>query len=182
MQFRRLLALISCALAAILASTGSAADNKRVQVLEVRVSDQAMIQFARENPTIFMRGDWRIYDRPGRQVAEISGQGDPGNQRFRDILNVIFQSPEVVTNKTIDWELTRLVDQAGNSLSLRDADFTIVKYWNPSCKPCLEKAQDEEKTLMSVLDSYPRLTFNVLRADADPNKRLEEFKKRQQHH
>lgn len=174
------LALISLAL------TGSAFNlgmqkpdsaNPNHQVFEVRLSIRAMLDEVAIRHGISKQ--WRLYDRQGRQVGEVGDVGPTKQdaEQFRGSLSAILQAPEVVGSRTLSWELTLLEDKNGRPLQkIRDADFTIIKYWIKSCEQCRIIDQSEAKVVHEVLGSFKSLTINIVNVDADVVERANEQK------
>jgi hypothetical protein len=160
----------------LLISVTLIAGNAKHQVFEVRVSAAALVGEIVATST-FTLGGWRIYDRQGRQVGEIGGAGD---EHFRESLNAVLQSPEPVgSQRTLDWELSRLEDRSGRPLvKLPEADLTMVKYWAKSCEPCRDQDQAQARTVQEVLASYKTLTVNILHVDADVPRKARKVKKK----
>jgi hypothetical protein len=96
--------------------------------------------------------------------------GATDDQTFRSAVNAVLQSPSPVgSDRTLAWEVSRLVDHKGKPLDkLPYADFTIVKYWSPACKNCEIIEKTERKILQEVLTSYQQMSVNILHAKVDP--------------
>ena len=137
------------------------------QTFEVRVTNEVMVKEGK----IGLSLGCRIYDRLGRQVADL---GDGGDDNFRKGLITVLRSPTPVgSEKTLAWELGRLEELDGSSLrKMPEADFTIVKYWVESCEDCQTRDRRTTRVIHSVLDAYKNLSFNFLHVDADVVKRI----------
>jgi hypothetical protein len=144
------------------------------QTFQLRLSTDAMVSDVKQKHAF--NSSWRIYDRQGRQVAELGGEDD---DHFRHALNLVFESPSSVSDQTLGWELSRLEEQDGNPLKkMPEADFTIIKYWIKDCEPCLARGQRSVKVLDDVLKSYQKRAVNILNVDIDIQQRVEEMKKK----
>ncbi|HEV2987666.1 MAG TPA: hypothetical protein VG759_04445 [Candidatus Angelobacter sp.] len=144
------------------------------QTFKLRLSTDAIVSDGTKKHGF--SGSWRIYDRQGRLVAEISG----GDDNFRASLDFVLKSPSPLgVEKTLDWELGRLEEQDGGTLKkLPEADFTMVKYFDKACDYC--KAADERsyEVVESVLKSHPDRAVNILHVEIDIKQRVEELKKK----
>ena len=150
------------------------------QTFEVRLSTDVMFNEAMANRAISL-GQVRVYDRKGRQVAELGGTSDGS---FRNALNAVLRAPTPVeSGKTLAWELSRLEDLKGHQLKkLPETDFTIVKYWDASCEPCQPQDEHMSMLLQSILEPYQKLRINFLHVDANMKARAEELSKKKASH
>lgn len=142
------------------------------QVFTARLSDRALASYSKAG--YFSNAGWRIYDRQGRQLSDF---GSSEERAFRAALNTVLRSPEVVeSGTTLSWEISKLVDQSGRPLrDLPEADFTIVKYWAPSCATCQIQDARAEKALKDVLLSYTNVTVVIVNVDADVPKSVNDL-------
>jgi len=153
------------------------------QVFEARLSTSAMVEEAQTKHWIST--SIRIYDRQGHQVAEGGGGvGDKGlSESFRNVLDAVLRNPEVVGSKTLAWELGRIEKTDGHPLGkIRDADFTIVKYFFKFCDSCEDQNQRDIKALMGMLASYNYFTINIWNVDADILERVKEQQNKDKQH
>lgn len=172
-----LIIFVLALIAAVLAKGSQGSTAVEIRVFEVRLSIPAMVSEAQIHHG-FPISTWSIYDRQGREVGEISDYDD---KLFINSLRTVLQSPAPVgSTKTLDWELSRMVDKNDHPLArLPEANFTIVKYWDESCKDCLAHHQSATKALQKFLATHKAWRVNVLYVDVNVQKRVDELKSKQ---
>ena len=118
----------------------------------------------------FPVGTWYIYDKQGWEMGEISYDND---KVFTGSLNAILQSPNSLgTTRALIGELARFVDKQDHPLGqLPPADFTIIKYWDESCKDCMPSHNNGVKALQKFLSGHKEWAVNIFYVDVDLQKR-----------
>lgn len=118
----------------------------------------------------FTLGAWYIYNRQGREIGEIQYDNDP---LFANSLKVILQSSEPLeTDRVLDLELSRFVDKKEHPLErIPAAEFTIIKYWDESCKDCMPSHNNGAKALQKFLAGHSEWAVNIFYVDVNVEKR-----------
>lgn len=180
MSRRKLTSLLGTAIALVtflqaFAVSTSGFSDSRHQTFELRLATDVLVSDSKTKHGFSFT--WRIYDRQGRLVGELSSGDDT---MFRNALNTVLKTPEPLgTDSTLSWELGRLEESDGRPLKkLREADFTIVRYWAESCASCQASDKAATRVMQSVLESYKNKTVNILHVDVDIPKRVKEVEKK----
>ena len=141
----------------------------QAKVFDVRLSIGALVSEAAAHHG-FPIGTWYIYDREGWEMGEIPYEND---RRFNDSLKAILQAPNTLgTTRAVVGELSRFVDKQDHPLGqLPAADFTIIKYWDDSCKDCMPSHNNGAKALQKFLAGHPEWAVNIFYVDVNVEKR-----------
>ena len=139
------------------------------RVFDVRLSIGALVSEAAVHHG-FPIGTWYIYDKQGWEMGEITYEND---RRFNDSLSAILQSPNSLgTTRALIVELSRFVDKQDHPLGqLPAADFTIIKYWDESCKDCMPFHNNGARALEKFLAGHKEWAVNIFYVDVNVEKR-----------